>query len=163
MRLRGLAETGILEQLVMHLCLSNVILHNFCPRACVVSQGPDTDQQTVQKIRRVALEAPHEPVQVVILNYKKDGTPFWNLLRVDPIMDHMGQAQAFFGSQTDVTNIIELIDRNMTTTEGVKGKSRTDLFSKVLGLNSLRSRYQRQQSGEEFMQLLPAGGFEKTR
>lgn len=38
-------------------------------------------------------------VTVVLRNYKKDGTPFWNLLHVCPIGDLSGQVAWYFGVQ----------------------------------------------------------------
>ena len=33
-----------------------------------------------------------------LLNYKKDGTPFWNLLTISPIKDDTGKVLKFIGS-----------------------------------------------------------------
>ena len=38
-----------------------------------------------------------------ILNYRKDGTPFWNALFIGPIFGRDGQLLHFFSSQLDVT------------------------------------------------------------
>ena len=86
----------------------------FCGRNCRFLQGPGTDTRAVQEIREVCISAPHKPVEVALRNYKKDGSPFWNLLSIDPIMDDIGQVKTFLGVQTDVTNIVELIARNST-------------------------------------------------
>ena len=48
-------------------------------------QGPGTDQKQTAKIRR-ALDK-KEPISVVVLNYKRDDTPFWNLVSIDPLKD----------------------------------------------------------------------------
>jgi len=48
-------------------------------RNCRFLQGPETDPKAVKAIRR-ALESESE-ITVDILNYKKDGTRFWNRLR----------------------------------------------------------------------------------
>ena len=44
-----------------------------------------------------------EDVSVEILNYRKDGTPFWNALHVSPVRDGAGEVRYFFGSQHDVS------------------------------------------------------------
>lgn len=41
----------------------------------------------------------------VLLNYRKDGTPFWNLLRITPIFDEKKQLIFFVGVQTDITRL----------------------------------------------------------
>ena len=40
-----------------------------------------------------------EGCSVRLLNYKRDGTPFWNLLTVTPIKDEDGRANKFVGVQ----------------------------------------------------------------
>jgi two-component sensor histidine kinase len=44
-----------------------------------------------------------EDVSVEILNYRKDGTAFWNALHVSPVRDAHGEVRYFFGSQHDVS------------------------------------------------------------
>ncbi|QNE06224.1 PAS domain-containing protein [Croceicoccus marinus] len=72
-------------------------------RNCRFLQGPDTDQSQVAKIRD-AIRA-EEVVVVELLNYRKDGTTFWNTLHLGPIYDENGALKYFFGSQWDVTDI----------------------------------------------------------
>ena len=43
------------------------------------------------------------PVAVEILNYRKDGSPFWNALFVGPVFNRDGKLLYFFASQLDVT------------------------------------------------------------
>jgi len=69
---------------------------------CRFLQGPDTDQQGVDSIRS-ALEA-RTDIAIDILNYRKDGTPFWNALYISPVIDETGELQFFFASQLDVTD-----------------------------------------------------------
>ncbi|MBX7542012.1 PAS domain-containing protein [Qipengyuania sphaerica] len=72
-------------------------------RNCRFLQGPDTDQAQVSKIRD-AIRA-EEVVVVELLNYRKDGSTFWNTLHLGPIYDANGKLTYFFGSQWDVTDI----------------------------------------------------------
>ena len=74
-------------------------------RNCRFLQGPGTDPETIGVLKQ-AIEA-CESVEVEILNYKKDGTPFWNQLRMAPVVDENGNATAFIGVQSDVTRIKE--------------------------------------------------------
>lgn len=48
-------------------------------------QGPDTDPDVLRQIRQ-ALEQ-GESIQVALINYRKDGTPFRNTFSVTPIKD----------------------------------------------------------------------------
>mgnify|MGYP005811321317 CR=1 FL=1 len=72
-------------------------------RNCRFLQGPKTDRKSVAKVRE-AIE--NEDVVVVeLLNYRKDGTPFWNALHLGPIYDAKGKLLYFFGSQWDVSDV----------------------------------------------------------
>jgi len=42
-------------------------------------------------------------VTELLLNFKKDGTPFWNLLYICPLRDQQGKTIFFLGGQVDVT------------------------------------------------------------
>ena len=70
-------------------------------RNCRMLQGPDTDRRTVDEIRKAIDE--RRPVSVDILNYKADGTTFWNALFMGPVFDTEGQLLYFFASQMDIT------------------------------------------------------------
>ncbi len=70
---------------------------------CRFIQGPGTDHDTVRQIA-IAL-AGGKVFQGEILNYRKDGTPFWNLLRIAPIHDAAGNVTHYVGTQTDVTEL----------------------------------------------------------
>ncbi|MEM1343912.1 MAG: PAS domain-containing protein [Pseudomonadota bacterium] len=74
-------------------------------RNCKFIQGPDTDPATCQRIREAV--AAREKIVTEILNYRKDGTPFWNQLHIAPVLDEAGEAVYFVGSQIDVTARIE--------------------------------------------------------
>ena len=70
-------------------------------RNCRMLQGPQTDPATVADIRKAVSE--QRAIALDILNYKADGTPFWNALYLGPIFDQEGQLLYFFASQMDVT------------------------------------------------------------
>jgi len=70
-------------------------------RNCRLLQGPDTDRASVAELRRAVEEA--RAVSVDLLNYKADGTPFWNALFFGPIFDQQGELLYFFASQMDIT------------------------------------------------------------
>ena len=70
-------------------------------RNCRFLQGESTSQTAVAEIR-AALAGEHEAT-IEILNYRKDGTPFWNQLHFSPIYDDVGRLAYFFASQIDVT------------------------------------------------------------
>lgn len=59
-------------------------------------QGPETDKEEVAKIRDAVQNGKSYCGR--LLNYRKDGTPFWNLLTVTPIRDDEGKVIKFIGS-----------------------------------------------------------------
>ncbi|MFC6725959.1 PAS domain-containing protein, partial [Halobium palmae] len=68
---------------------------------CRFLQGEDTDPERVAELRE-AVEA-EEPVSLELLNYQKDGMPFWNQVDVVPIYDDDGELVHYLGSQSDIT------------------------------------------------------------
>ena len=70
-------------------------------RNCRFLQGPDTDPAAIDLVRTAL--ATQEDVAVELINYKKDGTPFWNALYLSPVFDGQGELIYFFASQLDVT------------------------------------------------------------
>ncbi len=66
-------------------------------RNCRFLQGTDTDPLVVAEIR--AAVASGTGIRRQILNYRKDGTPFWNELTIDPIRDAAGRLTGFVGVQ----------------------------------------------------------------
>ena len=74
-------------------------------RNCRFLQGPHTDAADVQTIRD-AVENQTE-CHVTLLNYRRDGSTFYNDLVVTPIRDSQGTVTHFIGVQHDATNIVE--------------------------------------------------------
>jgi PAS domain S-box-containing protein len=70
-------------------------------RNCRFLQGPETDKAAVASIRDAIVA--RRDVAVDMLNYRKDGTPFWNGLYLSPVINAAGELQFFFASQLDVT------------------------------------------------------------
>ena len=70
-------------------------------RNCRFMQGPDTDPAVIAELRRGMAE--EREVVLELINYSKDGTPFWNQLMVSPIHDDEGNLLYFFGSQLDIS------------------------------------------------------------
>lgn len=74
-------------------------------RNCRFLQGPDTDPSAVTRVRE-AVTAGHD-IDVDLLNYRKDGTTFWNALYMSPVRDKNGVIRFFFASQLDVSDRVE--------------------------------------------------------
>ncbi len=68
---------------------------------CRFLQGKDTDRSVVAAMRAAIVA--RRSVTQVLLNYRKDGTPFWNELTINPVFDAEGKLINFIGLQNDVT------------------------------------------------------------
>jgi len=72
-------------------------------RNCRFLQGPKTDPEPVTRIRKAISN--EDVVVVELLNYRKNGTTFWNALHLGPIYNDAGELVYFFGSQWDVSDV----------------------------------------------------------
>ncbi|VEF11407.1 histidine kinase [Pseudomonas fluorescens] len=70
-------------------------------RNCRFLQGDETDKSVLQRIKD-ALKNQHE-ICVEVLNYRKDGSTFWNELFIAPLFNEQGKLVYFFASQLDVS------------------------------------------------------------
>ncbi|MDP3207899.1 MAG: PAS domain S-box protein, partial [Rhodoglobus sp.] len=68
---------------------------------CRFMQAPDADLPARAKLREALGRG--RACTVELLNVRKDGTTFWNLLAVSPVTDADGRVTNFIGVQTDVT------------------------------------------------------------
>ncbi|CAA6654841.1 unnamed protein product [Spirodela intermedia] len=68
-------------------------------------QGSGTDPQEIAKIREALAAGTSYCGR--LLNYKKDGTPFWNLLTLAPIKDESGKVLKYIGMQVEVSKHTE--------------------------------------------------------
>ena len=69
-------------------------------RNCRFLQGEHTDHETVGQIRKALAEGCD--IGVTILNYKKDGTPFWNQLFIAPLADSTNTIRYHVGVQRNL-------------------------------------------------------------
>lgn len=76
---------------------------------CRFLQGPGTDPAAVNEIR-MALREQRE-CQVVLKNYRKDGSSFWNELTISPVSDEKGQVTHFIGLQTDISHLWQILSQ----------------------------------------------------
>lgn len=75
--------------------------HEVLGRNCRFLQGPETDRRSVQVIRAALAE--NREMAIEILNYRKDGSTFWNALFISPVYAPSGELIYFFASQLDVS------------------------------------------------------------
>jgi diguanylate cyclase (GGDEF)-like protein/PAS domain S-box-containing protein len=68
---------------------------------CSVLQGPDTDPRSIDVMRQAIAEG--REAYVTLLNYRRDGTPFWNEVALAAERDNTGRVVRYLGVQKDVT------------------------------------------------------------
>lgn len=68
---------------------------------CRFLQGPETDREVVRQVRQ-AIDSQSE-IAVELVNYKKDGSSFWNALFISPVYNDAGELIYFFASQLNVS------------------------------------------------------------
>lgn len=69
-------------------------------------QGPETDDHAKAKMRKAIVE--EKPTQVEIVNYHKNGTPFWTSIDLQPVFSQKGQLKKFIGIQYNITDQVNL-------------------------------------------------------
>lgn len=79
-----------------------------------ILRGPDIEQAALQDLTDALTE--RKTRTVVLRNYRKDGTPYWNELTVSPVFDAQANFIGFVGLQLDVTARIE-IEQHLRTVE----------------------------------------------
>lgn len=77
---------------------------------CRFLQGNDRDQVSLDRVRKAIKKK--EPCREIIRNYRKDGVMFWNELSITPIFDDQNQLTYFIGVQKDVTELMQLREKN---------------------------------------------------
>lgn len=74
-------------------------------RNCRFLQGPRTEKTTVSRLAyniKGGLESTE-----TLLNYRRDGSPFMNLLMTAPLYDNRGKVRYILGAQIDVSGLVE--------------------------------------------------------
>lgn len=97
---------------------------------CRFLQGNDTSQEAVSEIRQGLQE--QKEVRVIVKNYRRDGTHFWNDLTISPVRDSDGKLTNFVGVQSDITQQKEATDALKQSEERYRllAENATDLISR---------------------------------
>jgi hypothetical protein len=101
---------------------------------CRFLQGPKTKPHSVQRLRQ-AVDSGQE-LSEALLNYRRDGRPFMNVLMIAPLHDNKGNVKYHIGAQVDASGLIE----------GGKG---LDGFEKYLSHEQAKSNHRGRSSGKE--------------
>lgn len=77
---------------------------------CRFLQGDDRDQAQLAQIRDAIRRG--EATRVVLRNYRKDGSLFWNELSITPVFNDDDHLTYFIGIQRDVTELVRMREEN---------------------------------------------------
>lgn len=70
---------------------------------CRFLQGPDTDPEEVRRIREAIDQG--LPYSGELINYRHDGSRFWNRLTLSPVASSGGKPDFFVANQVDITHL----------------------------------------------------------
>jgi hypothetical protein len=134
-------------------------------RNCRFLQGPQTNPFSVRRIRD-KIEAGKEHCET-FLNYRRDGSPFMNLLMIAPLMDSRGTVRYFIGAQVDVSGLVKdcsgleslatLMERESSTDSGDDAdtiRSKTNNDDNNIANKPLPQEPQPDDELEEFRELV---------
>ena len=87
-------------------------------RDCRFLQGGDRHQLGLVELRQAIQEK--RECHAVLLNYRKDGTPFWNDLYIAPVFNDHGELTNYIGIQTDITDQVKSNQRLLKSEERLR-------------------------------------------
>src|SRR5918994_4172783 len=126
-------------------------------RNCRFLQGEDRDQPAVEELRKAVREG--RQCTVVLRNYRKDGSLFWNELSIYPMRDEKGRVTNFVGVQNDITERIRAEEALSEMRRSERRRIARDLHDVVLqdlsgALQSLRLTDLRAKGSETELNLV---------
>lgn len=104
-------------------------------RNCRFLQGKETDPAAVTEMREAIRNK--EPITVTLLNYRKEGVPFWNRVSIAPVRDSDNNVTHFIGFQQDVTTLIEREQRVQLLQRMLRHNLRTEMNILLGNLESI--------------------------
>lgn len=87
-------------------------------RDCRFLQGGDRHQIGILDLHQAIQEK--RECHAVLLNYRKDGTPFWNDLYIAPVFNDHGEITNYIGVQTDITEQVKSTQRLLESEERLR-------------------------------------------
>jgi PAS domain S-box-containing protein len=102
------ASQGFLE-------MTGYQLGDILGKNCRFLQGPGTNKKIIEKMV-AGIRGQYDTLSL-IMNYKKDGSMFWNKLFISPLRDNQGKVSHYLGIQSDITDeyVKYYMSRNLQT------------------------------------------------
>ncbi|KAI9935060.1 hypothetical protein ASPWEDRAFT_175780 [Aspergillus wentii DTO 134E9] len=114
-------------------------------RNCRFLQGPKTNQNSVRRIREGIQQGRHH--SELFLNYRRDGSPFMNLLQCAPLCDSQGKIRYFIGAQIDVSGLA-MEGAQMESLQGLQAE-KEEREERVRSMKSAKSMLSEQHEEDE--------------
>ena len=113
----------------------------FVGRNLAVLQGADTDQATVEEVKQAIAEGREH--EATLVNYRKDGTPFWNEVSLSPVVSD-GMTTHWVAVMSDITarRHAEEQVQHLSHHDGVTGLPNRLMFTEHLELALARAARQ---------------------
>jgi len=107
--------------------LTGYSLADLAGRNLRLLQGEDRDQDARQRIREAL--ARQQSCRVLLRNYRKDGTVFWNEMSIVPLVDAEGRVTHFAGHHRDAGERLRINGTHQPTPVAVRDDRLTGLFT----------------------------------
>lgn len=108
-------------------------------------QGEQTNQETVARISKKLKQK--EPFYEELLNYDKNGEPYWIVLAVNPTFDEHGRHTGFVGVSSDIREIKKQVLEQLSQKEAISSQSAVMEFD-LQGKLTLCNDYTLEQMGK---------------
>jgi PAS domain S-box-containing protein len=99
--------------------LTGYIRDEVVGRNCRFLQGARTDRAQIDRLSRAM--ASGDPIVLDLLNYRKDGSEFWNRLSVKAVRGINDEITHFIGIQSDISQLLGLQDNLETWARDLAG------------------------------------------
>ncbi|TQS70491.1 PAS domain-containing protein [Rhodobacteraceae bacterium] len=106
---------------------------------CRFLQGPDTSTQNKQSLHDFVHDDTIDNDRFQVLNYRKDGTSFWNLVFMSRLRDGAGRTHYILASQFDMSPIFDRARMEQNDTTLARNLSDIDKIAKEYGLAMIGS------------------------
>ena len=126
----GKADNPILYASDGFVAVTGYTRKDIIPRNCRFLQGELTDTYATKRLK-ASIDSCEETVEL-LLNYRKNGDPFWNLLYVSPLFNESGEVSFFLGGQincsttihscTDVLRVLSVNDDELDKADEIASK-----------------------------------------
>lgn len=118
-------------------------------------QGEQTNKETVARISRKLRQK--EPFYEELLNFDKNGVPYWIILAVNPTFDQLGRHTGFVGVSSDIREIKKQVLEQLSQKEAISSQSAVmefDLQGKLILCNDYTLEQMGKISSQEFASIV---------